>query len=142
EKRPATRPDAPVMMTVTVSDCHDGYAYGLKSESFVIMDEKTTRAIAVFEVSNSLTSVGIVIDLSGSMDFTRQIPGRASGDAMAYFLGIANPDHRYFLLSFSKSPTLLVDWTNPYTLLHQRGNMLESKGNTALYDACFAAIDR
>jgi Ca-activated chloride channel family protein len=141
EKPAATRP-APVMMTVTVSDCHDGYAYGLKREWFEITDERTPRELNFFEAGNSLTSVGIVIDLSGSMSFTRQIPGRASGDAMAYFLGIANPDNEYFLLSFSKSPTLLVDWTNPYTLLHQRGNMVESKGNTALYDACFAAIDR
>lgn len=145
EKTSAPDDNKPVMMTVTVWNRAGDYVKGLNRASFELTDEKVVRTIDHFENADTPVSVGILIDNSGSMQDWRGTAGAQSiGEAFAHFLELANPNNEYFLLSFSKAPEFLADWSTSQALRNLKANIDDGKGknSTALYDSCFAAIEK
>jgi Ca-activated chloride channel family protein len=133
-----------IMMTLTVWN-RSGFVKGLKPEAFKITDEKVVRPVEFFESTDTPVSIGILIDISGSMDMPElrdtARPGPI-GEVIARFIELGHPQNEYFLLGFNKSPRLLSDWGSGREILSRRIDIERGKGNTALYDACFMAIEK
>jgi Ca-activated chloride channel family protein len=145
EKPTAAKDNQPIMITVTVWNRAGYFVKGLNREAFEVADEKVVRPIELFESADSPVSVGILIDNSGSMqmyDLRETARAKPIGEAIAHFFELANPNNEYFLVSFNKTYELLADWNTRQALLSQKTNIVEGKGDTALYDSCIAAIEK
>jgi len=72
-----------------------------------------------------------------------EAPDRAKiSKAILEFIQLSNADNEYFLMAFDTRPRLLNDWTKGSALLRQEMELGQVKKNTALYDACFEAIEK
>jgi len=141
QERPSA-PNKPIMMTVTVWNKKGHYVKDLRREAFNITDEKTERPIEYFENGDTPASIGILIDTSGSMYLSQIGRAKPVADALAEFLVLGHANNEYFLMSFDKTSRLLADWSTGRTILSKKADIEEKKGSTAMYDACFAAIEK
>src|SRR5437879_7632729 len=86
-----------VMMNVAVTDSDNRPVTDLKAENFQIFEDKVEQQIRYFSMEAAPMSLGIVFDMSHSMerklDFAK--------DAAAKFLEKGTPDDEYFLVEFS-----------------------------------------
>ena len=48
----------------------------------------------------------------------------------------------YFVVGFNRQPQLLADWTNNEMSVANAVTLLEQKGPTALYDACYLSAEK
>lgn len=133
------------MLNVTVRNADGQSLTGLNREAFELIDEKQARPLSFFENSEGPVSVGILVDTSESMHIseTHQTTGAKSvGEAISHLLQLANPNNEYFLVAFDKAPRFLTDWKSASELLTQKTDLVEANRGTALFDACFAALDK
>jgi Ca-activated chloride channel family protein len=82
------------------------------------------------------SSVGILVDISGSMDPKLQ----ATVAAVTDFLNALNPRDEVLLFAFSSKPFLLQPLTSNHELLLTRLSLLHAYGQTALYDTIIDGI--
>ena len=89
---------------------------------------------------SSLTpvKVAMVMDRSGSMSGKRM---RDSKSAANDFIGHLNPVDQACIISFSDDPRLDLNFTSDKTLLVNKINSLQVKGNTSVFDAVYLAIE-
>lgn len=133
-----------IMMAVVVST-RSGLAKGLKRESFTVMDEKVLRPIEVFDDADTPVSIGILVDNSGSMQASLlggSSKQRVFGEELKLFLASGHPDNEYFLLSFSKTPKLLADWSTANDMLARKFDIEEPRHATVLYDTVILALEK
>lgn len=120
-----------VLINATVLDRHDRLVRGLTRERFRIFEDNAEQKIAYFSEDEVPASVGVVFDLSGSMD------GKLGGTrtALEAVLNDANPADEFSLVTFSDRPSLAIGWT-PDPAQIQNGVLLtRAHGDTALLDA-------
>ena len=142
---PAKRDGELIMMTVTVKTRSGGYATGLNRKVFELTDQREARPIEFFDNTDSPVSVGILVDTSESMQVfgLKELarPGPV-GEAIAQMLQIGNPNNEYFLAAFDKTTRFLTEWRSGRALLAEKTEISQENKNTAMYDACFAAIEK
>lgn len=132
-----------VVLNVTVTDKAGGFVAGLKSSDFEVSIDKKPAHIASLRNEDSPVSIGIVLDSSGSM-----IEGSDTRDyyvlreALRLFLFSSNQSNDYFLMGFNIKPQLLADWTSDRLTIIDKFKGLQVYGNTAVYDACYLAVDK
>lgn len=141
-----TNPDGElIMMTVTVKTRSGGYASALNREVFALTDQKEARSIEFFDNTDSPVSVGILVDTSESMQMLglQELarPGPV-GEALVQMLQVGNPNNEYFLAAFDKSTRFLTEWRHGRALLAAKIQIGQQNKVTALYDACYAAIEK
>ena len=132
------------VLTVTVINKKGDLVTGLQRDNFRVFLDNEPVNITDFSEADLPLSVGILFDASGSiinMGTPRDFLS-AFQQALRTFMGTANKSNEYFLLAFNNSPQLLVDWTSDPNVLTYSLNGLRPKGNTALYDACYLAVDK
>jgi Ca-activated chloride channel family protein len=56
-----------VLVSVSVTDAHGRFVTGLRQESFQIFEEKMEQKLSYFSIEDEPVSLGLVLDLSGSM---------------------------------------------------------------------------
>ncbi|HEX7997743.1 MAG TPA: VWA domain-containing protein [Pyrinomonadaceae bacterium] len=140
-----SRPDGDdsIILTVTVTNKKGAYVGGLSKSNFILYEDKAPHETTFFTNRDEPLSVGLVFDASASM----AVPGSNLANpatmlkplikGVARFLSLSNGSNEYFLIGFNTQPQLLVDWTrNPRTILDTLSTV-RSKGNTALFDACY-----
>jgi Ca-activated chloride channel family protein len=59
-----------------------------------------------------------------------------------HFIELSNPKNEYFLMAFGSKPRVLTDWTNGTGLAYQPTPLADKNSTTALFDACFLAMDK
>ena len=134
-----------IMLTVTVRIRSGEYATGLNRETFQILDEKEVRLIEFFEGGEDPCSVAILIDTSASMQlFESKDVARpaAIGEALSEIFQADVAGNEYFLAAFDRSLRFLTDWKSSHALLAEKTPVGQEGKNTAMYDACFAAIEK
>src|SRR2546422_5854253 len=141
---PASRP---VSLTVTVTNDRKEVVSGLPQNAFTVSDDIGVREIASFSNEDVPVSIIILIDLSGSVKSDRRTQKKAKfiSDALAQFVHKSNPSNEYFIIGFNTTPYLLLDGTRDTIAALSTLQKLASeelKGNTALYDACLAGIEK
>ena len=128
-----------VTLTLTVTDLYGRYVSGLKQDAFNISDNGEQQEITFFSDSDAPVSVGILFDISGSMNGEKIIKAR---NALKKFIASSHPSDEYFLIAFNNRAQLLLDRTRDGDAVLDRLTLVNPKQNTALYDAVYLGIDK
>ena len=134
-----------VVLTATVKNRDGNLIMGVPREQFQLFDEKDPRTIELFESADVPLSIAILIDTSASMEMYQvKDVARAGpvGRAIQRLLELSNADNEYFLMTFDATAQLVADWSNAQALLNTKTTLTYQKKNTALYDACMAAMQK
>lgn len=125
-----------VQLAVTVTDPYDRMVVGLQREHFKIFEDKVQQEISHFMTQDLPVSIGIVLDLSGSMaDKSTYVQ-----NALREFVRGANPQDEYFLVLVADQARLVHPFTRDpenfgLALMHE-----QVKGRTALLDGVYLGM--
>jgi len=128
-----------VSFTVTVTDIYGRFVSGLGKTAFSIFDDKSQQDITFFSDDDSPVSVGILFDVSGSMSGDKV---RRAREALAHFVQTSHDRDEYFLIGFNSRAQLLMDRTRDGNAVLDKLTFVQTKNNTALYDACYLGVER
>jgi Ca-activated chloride channel homolog len=128
-----------ITFNVTVTDIYGRFVSGLSKNAFTIFDEKQQQEITFFSDDDVPVSVGILFDVSGSMGGDKVKRAR---DALAHFIQTSHERDEYFLIGFNSRAQLLIDRTRDGNAVLDKLTFVQTKGNTALYDACYLGVER
>jgi Ca-activated chloride channel family protein len=126
-----------VLVPVTVTDGSNRLITGLDEGNFQIFEGKEAQQIKHFSCEDAPVSIGILLDVSGSM----AIKIERARESVTELLGSSNPRDEFFLITFSDTPQLVQDFTQNLDLMQNHLLFTAPKGRTALLDAIFLGID-
>ena len=127
-----------VSVTVTVSDKNRRFVTGLTKNDFEVYDDNVKQEIALFSTQDSPLTLGIVYDVSGSMNPLSTQSFRALKGLFEY----SHTDDEYFVVSFNNRAKLLQDFTSMPNDIINRAVFIKPKGSTALFDAVYLALEK
>jgi Ca-activated chloride channel homolog len=127
-----------VLLNASVTDPRNRNVTGLTREDFRVWEDKIEQQIEYFASEDVPLSVGIIFDVSGSME-KKLAPARAAANT---FLNMGDRNDEYFLIEFSDSPQLVQDFTSDITQLQSRLLFTRAKGRTCLYDALYLGLEK
>lgn len=139
DKRPLITNADLITFTVTVTDIYGRFVAGLGKTAFTIFDDKRPQEITYFSDEDSPVSVGVLFDVSGSMSGDKV---RRARDALAHFIQTSHDRDEYFLIGFNSRAQLLLDRTRDGNAVLDKLMFVQTKNNTALYDACYLGVER
>jgi Ca-activated chloride channel family protein len=125
-----------VMVPVTVTDGLNRLVTGLERENFFIFSDGVLQDIKTFSVEDAPVSIGIVLDLSGSM--TNKVD--KAKQAILQLLKTSNPQDEYFVITFNDRPELVQDFTSSEADVRTHLVSLQPGHRTALLDAMYYGI--
>lgn len=127
-----------INVTATVTDGAGRFVSGLRREDFQVREDGVRQQISHFSSERVPVSLGIVLDVSGSMSGEKY---RAAERALSRFVDdLLAPDDEVFILSFSDQTDLVSDWTTDRQRLAAALGRIRPRGGTALYDAVAEAV--
>jgi Ca-activated chloride channel family protein len=127
-----------VLVPVTVTDSHGRYVKGLRKENFKLWEDKVQQDVEYFSAENIPASVGIVLDVSGSMKDKLS----AARSAAVTFMKMGGRQDEYFLITFGNDAEFTSGFTTDIARLQDRIAFTHANGMTALYDAVYLGLDR
>jgi Ca-activated chloride channel family protein len=127
-----------VMVNVTVTDPDNRLVTDLKPDNFQLFEDKVEQEIKYFSSEAAPISLGIVFDISRSMEDKIEL----ARDAAARFLETGTPEDEYFLVEFGNRAQLAEDFTTDINRLRDRIAFTPAKGATALYDAVYLGLSK
>lgn len=128
-------------VTLSVTDKYGRYVSGLRREHFSVFEKKEPLDITFFSQDDKPSSVGVILDLSGSMAGKSQ----AIAKAVNLFIQESNKLNDYMIVGFNKKAQLICDWTSSQDdILKALSGVFKynPKGQTALYDAIYLSVKR
>jgi Ca-activated chloride channel family protein len=125
-----------VLIPATVTDSSNRFVIGLNKSDFHLFEDGNEQTISHFSGEDSPLSVGIVFDISGSMDFKL----RTSRQAALQFLKTMNPQDEAFLIEFGDRAELISPFTNQTDRLQDKLLTAQPGGLTAMLDAAQMAL--
>src|SRR6185295_15146163 len=128
-----------ITLTVTVTDTYGRYVSGLSKGAFAVFDNKQQQEITYFSDDDSPVSVGVIFDVSGSMSGDKV---RRARDALSKFIQTSHDSDEYFLIAFNSRAQLLLDKTRDGDSILNKLTFVETKSQTALYDACYLGVEK
>jgi Ca-activated chloride channel family protein len=128
-----------ITFTVTVTDTYGRYVSGLGKNAFTVMDDKKPQEITFFSDDDSPVSVGVIFDVSGSMGGDKI---RRARYALSKFIQTSHDSDEYFLIAFNSRAQLLLDKTRDGNAVLDKLTFVQTKNNTALYDACYLGVEK
>ncbi|MEO8520386.1 MAG: VWA domain-containing protein [Acidobacteriota bacterium] len=127
-----------INVTATVTDQSGHFVPNLQQEDFRVYQDNELQPITHFNSERVPVSLGIALDISGSMDGEKMAAAR---DALGRFLSqLLEPDDEVFLYTFDSAATLVEGWTTDKRRVSLDLRRLEPRGGTAMYDAVAEAI--
>ncbi|HUO61478.1 MAG TPA: VWA domain-containing protein [Candidatus Acidoferrales bacterium] len=126
-----------VTLHATVVDDKLHMVTSLDRNAFTVYEDGVPQRITSFRHEDIPVAVGIVIDNSGSMRQKRP----AVNQAALNFVRTSNPQDEVFVVNFNQDYYLDQDYTGNVNLLRDALERIESRGETALYDAVVASAD-
>ncbi len=126
-----------VTLTVTVTDRHGQAVTGLTREHFEIFEDKVKQNIEYFRDDDAPVSVGIIFDVSGSMEGKLNY----AREAVRTFIQTSHQEDDFFLITFNDHPRLLGASLASDTVMKLLSGV-EAHGNTALYDAVYLGLEK
>ena len=139
DERPLITNTDLITLTVTVTDTYGRYVSGLSQKAFTILDEKQPQEITFFSDDDSPVSVGVIFDVSGSMSGDKIKNAR---EALSKFIQTSHNSDEYFLIAFNSRAQLLLDKTRDGNAVLDKLTFVQTKNNTALYDACYLGVEK
>jgi Ca-activated chloride channel family protein len=127
-----------VLLPVIVTNRAGASVEGLAASSFTVLEDNAPLQIASFGREDVACSVGVVVDLSGSMRSKAGIAARA----MRAFFDTANSADEAFLLTLGTRPGTPTAFTNDFGELEAQLSASQPGGWTALTDTIQLALTR
>jgi Ca-activated chloride channel family protein len=127
-----------VVLHAAVHDKSGRFVGGLKKERFKVFEDGVAQNINVFSQEDIPLSLGILLDVSGSM---RSKIDLVTKSALA-FIKACNPEDQLFLIGFNDQVDLLEDYTSDVDLISDSLDNIVVTGGTALYDAIYLGIQK
>ncbi len=127
-----------VLIPLTVTDPMDRLVTGLEKQNFSILEDSHQEAIRTFSCDDAPVSIGVILDLSGSMG-NKVV--RARG-AVLQFMKTSNPQDEFFVIGFNDRPQLLNDFTSSVDDIEARLATVEVGHRTALLDAIYYGLEK
>ena len=129
-----------ITFTVTVTDAYGRFVSGLGKNAFTIFDDRKQQEITNFSDDDSPVSVGVVFDMTGSMSGEKVKRAR---EALGHFIQTSHDRDEYFLITLHDGRAFLaMDRTRDSQAILDRLMFVQTKGNTAFYDAVYLATER
>ncbi len=128
-----------ITLTVTVTDQYGRYVSGLNKKHFTVFDEKVEQTIEFFSDDDAPVTVGVIFDVSGSMSGDKLGKARV---ALSRFIETSHNLDEYFLVGFNSRAQLLIDKTRDGGAVLDKLTFVDTKGQTALYDACYLGVEK
>ncbi len=127
-----------VLMYTTVFDKEGRFAGGLKQEDFRIFEDGVQQAIESFSQEDVPVSMGLLLDLSGSMRGKIERVNRAAQE----FIRASNRQDQVFLIGFNEEVELLQDFTGDIDEITDALENIVVMGSTAIYDAVYLGVQK
>ncbi|HZZ39145.1 MAG TPA: VWA domain-containing protein [Acidobacteriaceae bacterium] len=127
-----------VLVPLTVTDPMDRLVTGLEKQNFAIYEEGHSQAIRSFACDDAPVSIGVILDLSGSM--SNKVV-RARG-AVIQFMKTSNPQDEFFVIGFNDRPYLITDFTSSPDDVEARLATVQPGHRTALLDAIYMGLEK
>ena len=127
-----------VLVPVTVTDHNGRTVDGLRADDFNIFDDHKPQKIVSFSSDDAPCSVGLVLDVSGSMEQTLS----GAKEIAQTFFESANPDDEFLLLTVSTQPAAMPTFTTDTAALEESIGFTKSGGVTALFDTIYLGLRR
>jgi Ca-activated chloride channel family protein len=127
-----------VLLPVIVTNRAGAAVEGLTASSFAVLENNTPVPITSFGSEDIACSLGVVVDLSGSMQSKARIAARA----MRAFFDTANSADEAFLLTLATRPGTPSEFTNNFGELEAQLSSSPSGGATALTDTIQLGLTR
>jgi Ca-activated chloride channel family protein len=127
-----------VLVPVAVVDRRGAIVNGLGSDAFTLTEDGVRQQIRSFTQEDAPVSVGIVLDLSGSM---KSVLGPAK-EALGALMKEANPDDEAFLNVVSTRPRTYSGFTQNFDDVLSRVAFEGAGGDTALVDTVYASLNK
>lgn len=127
-----------VLVPITVTDHAGKTIEGLRANDFTIFDDRTPQLIASFSSEDAPCSVGLVLDISGSM---RNALETARSVSHAFFK-TSNDNDEFLLLTVSTQPDAEPQFTSDTQRLESTIDAAKSGGLTALFDTVYLGLTR
>lgn len=127
-----------VVMYTSVFDKEGRFVAGLKKDGFRLYEDGVQQQIESFSQEDVPLSMGILLDLSGSM---RGKIDRVNKAALE-FIRASNPDDQVFLIGFNDEVELLQDFTSDIDEVTDSLDNAVVTGGTALYDALYLGVQK
>jgi Ca-activated chloride channel family protein len=128
-----------INLTVTVTDQYGRYVSGLEKKAFSIFDGKEQQEITHFSDDDAPVSVGVIFDVSGSMSGDKI---RRAREALSRFIDTSHDSDEYFLIAFNSRAQLILDKTRDGKAVLDKLTYVETRSNTALYDATYLGVEK
>jgi Ca-activated chloride channel family protein len=120
-----------VVIPVNVTDASNHFVLNLGRDRFSVFEDGTKQRITQFADEDAPLSIGLLVDVSGSMAGRLAI----SQAAVAEFLKTINSQDEAFLIEFSDQAQLTIGFTRDVNAIKDKMNSVQSGGLTALLDA-------
>lgn len=127
-----------VLVPLTVTDPMDRLVTGLEKQNFAIAEDGHSQAIRTFSCDDAPVSIGVILDLSGSM--SNKVV-RARG-AVIQFMKTSNPQDEFFVIGFNDRPYLITDFTSSPDDVDARLATVQPGHRTALLDAIYMGLEK
>jgi VWFA-related protein len=119
-----------VVVPVTVTDRSGRFVRGLTADQFELSDSGSRRPITQFSTDRVPVSLGILLDISGSM--ATDPNARA---ALKLLLTRLDPHDEVFFAVFNDKVSLAMPWTQDHARLARAVDGIKPGGHTALLEA-------
>lgn len=129
---------AMVLIPVNITDRDGKTIQGLRAENFTVFDEQAPQQIASFSAEDAPCSVGLVLDISGSMRYALSTTKRIADG----FLKASNPEDEFLMLTVSSIPDADSGFTTEAEALAQDVQATRAGGMTALLDTVYLGLNR
>lgn len=127
-----------VLIPVTVTDALNHPRTNLARDNFTIFEGDQAQKIRYFSAEDSPISVGLILDVSRSM----QDKIDTERTAVEQFFQNANPEDDYFVITFNNQPRVLSDVTRSTSGIETELGVVEPSGSTALLDAVYLGVSK
>lgn len=126
-----------VLVPVAVTDHNGKTVEGLGAKDFTIFEDHVPQQITSFTAEDAPASVGLVLDVSGSMRDSLE-----GAKTVAHsFLESANPEDEFLLLTVSTEPDAVSNFTTDVAGLEDSIAHTAAGGMTALIDTVYLGLN-
>jgi Ca-activated chloride channel homolog len=137
-----------VTLNVSVWSKNKGYLKGLNYKDFEVFDGKDRQDIEFFSQKDEPISVGILFDLSASMQSLKnsklnEVPFAIEG--LISFINKSNPQNEYFIVGFAREVAVLLEPTQDKKQIESTLKTIVSlkpDGSTSVYGAINTGFDK
>jgi Ca-activated chloride channel homolog len=127
-----------VLVPLIVTDPLNRLVTGLEKNEFFLYENGNQQQIKSFSSEDAPVSIGIIMDLSGSMS-NKVVRARES---IIEFLRTSNPQDEYFIIGFNDRPELIEDFTSSIDDIEARLQTVRPGHRTALLDAIYYGVNK